>query len=175
MGKKNKLNKIEKGTRELIESISSLIKMKDNGPKLKGKGKKVKAIKKTCVHWMAKKGEVIPTVETASDDASKWECKICGAKFPKAPMAEEEMESAINEVIGLVNQFQFWSVKMGGQKEDTAMFVKLKKLLPDLKKTGKNIMKAIQKRAEYENNKDNSDAVNNIMGYFGDYSYNMTK
>lgn len=171
MGKKNKLKKVEKGTRELIDSISEIIKIKDGAPKLKGKGKKIKAIKKSCVHWMAKKGDLIPTVETYSEDASKWVCKICGAVFPKAPIPQEDTEDCINKVLELVNQSQFWSVKMGGNKDDVAMFIRLKKLLPDYLKTNKSMMKAIQKRAEYESNKDNSDAVNNILGSYGDFSY----
>lgn len=171
MGKKNKLAKIDKGTRELIQSYSEIIKIKKGDPKLKGKGKKIKAIKRSCVHWMAHKGDLIPTVETCPEDETKWVCKICGAVFPKAPIPQEDVYDCIKKVLGLVNQSQFWSVKMGGDKDDMATFIRLKRLLSEYSKINENIQKAVQKRAIYESNRDNSDAVNNVLGYYGDFSY----
>ena len=170
MSKKSK--KIEKETRRLIEGISDLTKRKgSNGYKIKAKGKKVvKKVKRTCVHWIMRKGKECPTVIRNPENPSEWKCQICGATFPIRPLEKIDGESGYRVVtknmIGLVNQMQFWSVKLGGDAEDTKMFIKLKELLPRFSKVSGQILKRVNKREEYESKRRNNDA----MAQFDDYT-----
>jgi hypothetical protein len=171
MAKKSK--KIEKETRKLIESIGDMVKRKNGRYKFKSKNKKiVKKVKKTCVHWIMRKGKEVPTVVHDPENPGMWRCAICGAKFPIKPLAPTEdgrsaYQVAANDMLGLVNQMQFWSVKLGGDAEDTKMFIKLKELLPRYAKVSKQILKRINKREEYENNRKRSDVMSQFDAYAG--------
>lgn len=170
MAKKSK--KIEKETRRLIESISDLLKVRGDRYKFKSKNKKVvKKVKRTCVHWIMRKGKEQPAV-VHSDRPGYWKCAICGAEFPIKPLetlenGKSQYEVETENMLGLVNQMQFWSVKLGGDAEDTKMFIELKKLLPRYAKVSKQILKRVNKREQYENNKRQSDVMSQFDAYSG--------
>lgn len=148
MAKKNK--KIEKETRRLIESISDLVKYKNDRYKFKTKKKKqIKVINTTCMHWVIKNGKVKPAVQEDPAHPGMFRCRICGKLFPIQPMEKEEYEDACRSFEALVNQAAFYSVAMGGNSDDTKLFITLKKAVPRFEKVIKNEGKALAKRKEY--------------------------
>lgn len=165
-----KSKKVEKETRRLIESISDLVKRKGDRYKFKSKGKKIrKKVRKTCVHWIMRKGKEIPTVVRDTENPDMWKCAICNATFPIKPLNMENgnaYENETNNMLALVNQMQFWSVRLGGDADDTKMFIKLKELLPRFNQASKAIVKRMNKREEYERNRTQSD----VMSQFDDYT-----
>ena len=60
---------------------------------------------------------------------------------------------------------------MGGDKEDSALFIKLKKLIPDFEKTAAAVLKAIAKKKDYEENKARTEDLSNFGQYYNDFSY----
>lgn len=161
-------NKVEKETRKLMESISDLVKKKGDRYKFKSKKKKlVKEVKKTCVHWIIRKGKEVPTVEESPNNPGYWRCKICGAEFPIKPVELNEYHANIYQTLAYVNQMQFLSVKLGGDADDTKMFIQLKKLLPKFAKASKNIIKASNKRQQWEDNRKKSDSMSQFDSYSG--------
>jgi len=172
MAKKSK--KVEKETRRLMESIADLVKKKGDKYKFKSKNKKViKKVKKTCVHWIYRKGKEVPTVIQDPNRSGYWKCKICGASFPIKPLPTEKdskrngYEIAADDMLGLVNQMQFWSVELGGDADDTKMFIRLKEDLPRFAKVSKQILKNVNKRDEMENNRARTDAMSQFDAYSG--------
>ena len=166
-----KSKKIEKDTRRLISSVTDMVKRKGDRYKFKVKSKKVrKKVKKTCPHWIFRKGKETPTVQRDTENPGMWRCTICGATFPIKPLTSEGKGSAYareaEKMLQLVNQMQFWSVKLGGDSDDTKMFLKLRELLPAFGKASSQIVKRINKREEYERNRQHSD----VMSQFDDYS-----
>lgn len=164
MAKKSK--KIEKETRRLIEGISDLVKKKGNKYKFKTKNKKViKKVKRTCFHWEIRKNEEKPALTRCEHKPGYWECCICHATFPIKPGEDDDYKEAINRTLEYVNQIQFWSVKLGGDKDDTRMFLKLKELLPRFEKVSKQIVKQVNKRNAWEKNRQNTDALSQFDAY----------
>lgn len=167
-----KKSKIEKETRRLIEGISDLVKKKGDRYKFKSKKKKlIKKVKRTCVHWAIRKGKEVPTVVRDPEHPGNWKCAICGASFPIKPLQGENGENAYDkmtsQMLAAVNQIQFYSVKLGGDADDTKMFLQLKKMLPRYAKVSKQILKRINKREEFENNRKKSDAMSQFDMYSG--------
>lgn len=176
-----KSKKIEKETRRLIESVSDCIKKKGNRYKFKTKNKKtIKKIKKSCVHWTYKKNKETPTLIKNPDRPSYWLCTICGASFPIRPLVDYQpdpeekpdlwinpYEEKVNEVVELVNQIQFYSVKLGGDASDTKMFLELKKDLPRFVKVARQVVKQVNKREKLERNRANASAMSQFDIYSG--------
>lgn len=166
MAKKSK--NVEKETRRLMDAIGDLIKKKNNGEyKIKAKGKELKNVERSCPHWIFRKGKEVPMVKDDPAIPGNWKCKICKASFPIKPAKNEDYEDGVNLMLGFVNQMQFWSVKLGGNADDTKMFLQLRKALPKFAKTSKHILKAIDKRQKYENNKKKSDTLSQFDNYSG--------
>lgn len=172
MAKKSK--KIEKETRRLMEGVADLIKRKGDGYKFKTHSKKKrKLVKKSCPHWTIYKNgkKERPTTIEDKQHPGYWRCKICGARFKIRPEAPEEYDNAVDRVIEQINQIQFWSVKMGGDKEDTEMFLKLRNQLPRFKKVAHQVVKRVNKRDEWEKNRQRSDVLSQFDAY-SSFSYN---
>lgn len=170
MAKKSK--KIDKDTRKLIESISSLVKKKGDRYKFKSKKKKlVKKVKQTCCHWTIRKGKELPTVIRDPEKAGYCKCAICGASFPLKPQILDDGTSMYKETVTkameLVNQIQFLSVKLGGDAEDTKMFLKLKENLPRFAKVSQQIIKRINKREEFDKRAENGNSMARFDSYSG--------
>ena len=167
-----KKSKIEKQTRRIISAISDMVKKKDGRYKFKTKKKKlIKKAKATCVHWIIRKGKEHPTLKQDQNDPTFWRCSICGCKFPIQPLKKDypkhnPYHDKVEEMLGLVNQIQFYAVKLGGDAEDTKMFLRLRKDLPQFSKVAKQVLKRVEQRNEYENNRNK----NNVMSQFGNYS-----
>ena len=165
MAKKSK--KVEKETRRLMEGIADLVKKKGDRYKFKSKNKKlVKKVKKTCVHWIIRKGKEVPTVIQDVENPGNWKCTICGASFPIKPKTPEEYNLTSENMLALVNQMQFWSVKLGGDADDTKMFIRLKESIPRFEKVSKQILKRVNQREAWEKNREQS----NVMSQFDHYS-----
>ena len=166
-----KKRKVEKETRRVIEAISDTVKKKKSGGyKFKSKKKKVvKKIKSTCLHWVIRKGKEAPCVHQDHDHPGNWKCDICGASFPIRPLDNEQYSKVIDDVLQTINQLQFWSVKMGGNKDDTKLFIQLKKLIQDhFYKAQKNIVKSINKRQHWEDRaKQGADGLAQFDSYTG--------
>lgn len=157
MSKKSK--KIEKETRKLIEATSDQIKRKKGDQyKFRCSKKRAKIIKRACCHWIIRKGKEMPSVIEDSTRPGYWKCFICGRSFPICPDKPENYSSTCNNMLEYVNQMQFWSVKLGGNAEDTKMFIKLKEQIPRFEKASKNIIKNIDKRQQWEKNRSRSDS-----------------
>lgn len=171
-----KSKKIEKNTRRLIESVSDMVKRKGDRYKFKSKNKKVvKKVKKTCMHWVIRKGKEYPTVVNDPERPGYWRCTICGASFPIKPLVSTDGKRSQYEIdcehmVGLVNQMQFWSVKLGGDADDTRMFIDLKKNLPRFAKVSKQILKRVNQREDYERNRSKGDSRSQFDVYSG-YNY----
>ena len=173
MAKKSK--RVEKETRKLMESIGDLTKKHNGKYRIKGKKKKIiKKMKVTCVHWIYRKGKEVPTVIHDPENPNNWKCTICGTSFPVKPIDDIKTSDGVisgykdctDKMISLINQIQFWSVKLGGDKEDTKMFLQLRKMLPRFNSVSKQILKNVRKREALENNPDK----HNVMAAFDDYS-----
>lgn len=169
MAKKSK--KVEKETRRLIEGITDLVKKKGDRYKFKSKNKKkIKMIKRTCVHWIIRKGKEVPATVADPENPSNWKCMICGATFPIKPVEKDEYRAATEHMLAFVNQMQFWSVKLGGDADDTKMFLKLKETLPRFEKVSNQILKQVNKRQAWESNREKSDLMSQFDAY-GAFSY----
>jgi hypothetical protein len=171
MGKKSK--NIEKETRRLMESISDLIKRKGDRFKFKsGKKKQIRRVKRVCPHWIFRKGKEVPTVTQDPNNPKNWKCKICGATFPINPLEDGRYFEIGEKFLELVNQTQFFSVKMGGDAEDTKVFLKLKELVPRYLKIQKNIIKQIVKRQKWDEDRNKSNMSDQFDSYSG-FNYKM--
>ena len=175
MSKKSK--QVEKETRRLMESISDMVKRRDGKFEFKKKHKKkqLRKMRMTCVHWIYRKGREIPTVVHDPANPDMWRCTICGARFPVAPLTTDiakfkshatEYDTKVQDMISIINQIQFWSVKLGGDKEDTKMFLELRRLLPRFRKVARNIKKNMIKHESLANNPEKK----NIMATFDAYT-----
>lgn len=170
MAKKDK--KVEKETRRLMEGIADLVKKKGDRYKFKSKNKKmIKKVKKTCVHWIIRKGKPVPTVIHDPENPANWKCTICGASFPIKPVTLETYHNTTNQMLEYINQMQFWAVKLGGDAEDTKMFIRLKENLPRYNKVCKQILKRVNQREAWENNREKSDMLSQFDAYAG-FHYN---
>ena len=171
MAKKSK--KVEKETRRLMEGIADLVKKKGDRYKFKGHSKKaVKKVKKTCVHWIMKKGHEKPTVIHDPERPGYWKCQICGKSFPIDPVqsnvqGKNAYQVEAEHMLELINQMQFYGVKLGGDAEDTRMFLKLKELLPRFAKVSKQILKRIKQREEFESRRESTDSMSQFATYKG--------
>lgn len=170
--------KVEKETRRLMEGITDLVKKKGDRYKFKSKNKKVvKKVKKTCVHWIIRKKGETPTVIHDPDHPGNWKCTICGASFPIRPLqfTKDDVtgkrinpyEVEASHMLELVNQIQFYSVKLGGDAEDTKMFLNLKRDLPRFAKVSRQVVKRINQREAWEANRERGDIMSQFDAYSG--------
>jgi len=168
-----KSKKVEKETRRLIEGIADLIKRKGNRYKFKsGKKKQIKKVKRSCVHWTMRKGETVPSVELDPANPMNWKCTICGTSFPIRPHNMiSEYDEILDTFLAHVNQMQFFSVKMGGDADDTKLFLRLKEAIPRYKRVQRNIWKQVTKRQKWEDRRTQSDSLNQFDS-FGGFNYN---
>lgn len=164
--------KIEKETRKLMEAMGDLIKKSSGGKyKFKSKSKKtLKSVKKNCIHWIVRKGNVDPTVNQNPDNGEEWRCKICSRTFPIKPLTREQYSETITETGKIIDQLLFYSVKLGGDADDTKLMLDVRKKLPEIQKIAKAISKAISKRDQMEANRKNTDATAQFSAYSG-YNY----
>lgn len=166
-----KKSKIEKETRKIILAVSDLVKKRDGRYKFKTKKKKArKMVKRTCVHWIIRKGKEVPTLKQDINDPTMWRCQICGAKFPIKPIEKAHpkhnpYQDKVDEMLGYINQIQFYAVKLGGDAEDTKMFLRLRKDLPQFAKVAKHVIKRVEQRNEYENNRAKGDLASQFSMY----------
>lgn len=173
-----KSRKVEKSTRRLMEAVGDTVKKKGGKYKFKSKNRKmIKKVKRTCVHWVYRRGREVPTVQQSPDHNNMWKCCICGAEFPQIPLASSDpkrtqYEIEVEKMLGLVNQMQFFSVKLGGDADDTKMFLNLRRDLPRFAKVSKQILKRVNKRNEYETNRAKGDAMARFDVYSG-FNYRM--
>jgi transcription elongation factor Elf1 len=167
-----KKRRVEKSTRRFIERIADLIKEKGGKYKFRTKKKKqIKQIKKTCVHWtLTKKGQIEPVLVTDPDNPANWKCKICGAVFPVVPTTQEEVDAHFDWFMSYINQVQFYGVGMGGDKEDTNLLLQTKNLIPRVRKIGRNIIKQMEKKKEWEDRRSKTNKSSQFDG-FGGFSY----
>lgn len=166
MSKKSK--KVEKETRRLMEGITDLVKKKGDRYKFKSKNKKlVKKVKKTCVHWIIRKGKEVPTVVHDPERTGYWKCTICGASFPIKPVTHDDYVGTTKQMLEFVNQMQFWSIKLGGDADDTKMFIRLKEALPRFEKVSKQILKRVNQREAFDKNREHSDVMSQFDAYSG--------
>jgi len=163
-----KKSKVEKETRRLMEGMADLVKRKGNRYKFKtGKKKQIRKIKRKCVCWIIRKGEKCPTVQTDTANPMNWKCTICGSSFPKRPATMEEYFKDINGFISYIDQAKFFSVMMGGNAEDTKLFLRMKSDSIRFRKVLKNVIKNINKRQKWEDRKEKSDSLDQFDSYAG--------
>lgn len=167
MAKKNKA-RIDKNTRKIIENISDLISKRKNGDgfKIKAKGKQVKQIKRTCAHWMFRKGKLLPAVAVSNEIKGELKCLICGKTFPENSLTPEEANDMCRAFLQMVDQAFFFSVKMGGDASDAKIFETLKRVVPRFNKIYNNEMKHLNKFIKQEQQrKENLDGLNQFDAY----------
>lgn len=163
-----KSKKVEKETRRLMESVADLVKKKGDRYKFKSKNKKaIKKVKRTCVHWIIRKGKEVPTVIHDPEHPGNWKCTICGASFPIKPSDLDTYHASCDQMLAFVNQMQFWSVKLGGDAEDTKMFIRMKESIPRFAKVSKQILKRVNQRETWEKNRERSDVMSQFDAYSG--------
>lgn len=170
MSKKSK--KIDKEVRRMIESTAALVKRKGDRYKFKSKKKKlIKKVKQSCCHWTIRKGKEVPTTIRDPEKPGYCKCAICHASFPIRPQILDDGTSMYKETVEkameLVNQIQFLSVKLGGDVDDTKMFLRLKENLPRFAKVSQQIIKRINKREEFDKRRENGDSMARFDSYSG--------
>jgi hypothetical protein len=160
-----KRSKMDKKTRDLIEKVSELVKRKDNKYRLKGKKKVVRNVKQSCPHWIFRKRKDVPTVREDRDRPGYWQCLICKRSFPIDPYLipgkdndVDEIKAICNQMLELVDHASFYGARMGGDGEDTTMFVQMKRMIPRFEKSARSITKLLDKRKDFQENKNNSSA-----------------
>ena len=164
--------KMDKETSRLVDVMTDLLKKTRNGYKFKNvKKKSVKKAKRLCVHWMNRKGKPVPMVHTDENNPTNWKC-ICGASFPIKPLAPEDYRQTAEEFLSHVDQISFWAVMMGGDKGDVKIISRLKQIIPEFMKIEKEVVKAMNKRHEFEERKNNTDAMGQFDSYSG-FNYNL--
>jgi hypothetical protein len=171
---KKKSRKIEKETRRLIEAMADLVKKSKNGDTYKfksGSKKQIRRMKKTCVHWIIRKGKETPAVKDDPEKAGYFKCRICGASFPINPLTSNEYREAYQTVLSYINQQQFYSIQMGGDSSDTKRFLRLKEDIPELMKMTDHIVKYMNKWKNWEETKNRENVLSQFKSYSG-YSYN---
>ena len=176
MAKKSK--KIEKETRRLIEGVSDLVKIKGGKYKFKTKNKKaIKKLIKNCPHWIIRKGREVPAVTRDPKDQTKYMCMMCKKTWPIRPLDKSKTnapyKAKAEDMLETVNQIMFWAVKLGGDKEDTKMFLRLKNDLPRFGKVAQEVSKRMEKRAQYEDNKAKTNSMDQFNAYSG-FNYNYS-
>lgn len=170
---KKKSKRIEKETRKVIEAYSDIIKLKKDKYKFKaGKKKEINRMKKSCLHWIIRKGEERPATEPDSNNPHNWKCGICNKSFPIKPKSFEEYLEVASAFEADVNQLAFYAVKMGATPEDIKILLNFKKSIPEFIKMSRNLTKALNKRQEYEDRKRNSDLGSSQFSDYGSFSYN---
>lgn len=163
-----KSKKVEKETRRLMESVADLVKKKGDRYKFKSKNKKaIKKVKRSCVHWIIRKGKEVPTVIHDPEHPGNWRCTICGASFPIKPAEPDTYYASCDQMLAFVNQMQFWSVKLGGDADDTKMFIRMKESIPRFAKVSKQILKRVNQRETWEKNRERSDVMSQFDAYSG--------
>ncbi len=161
-----KSKKIEKETRKLMEAVGDMVKKKGDRYKFKCKNKKkIKRVKRQCVHWIYRKGKENPLTISDPDRPGYWKCTVCQRSFPIKPAKLAEYNESINGTMEYLDQMIFWSVKLGGDKEDTQMFLRLKADLPRFEKVCKQILKRVNQREAWEKNRENSDVLAQFDAY----------
>lgn len=162
-----KAKKVEKETRRLMEGITDLVKKKGDRYKFKSKNKKiVKKVKKTCVHWIIRKGKEVPMVYNDPERPGYWKCP-CGYSFPIKPATIDDYNAHVDQMLEDINQILFFAVKLGGDADDTKMFIRLKQDLPRFKKVAKQVHKGVNQRQQFEANKERSDVLSQFDAYAG--------
>ena len=164
-----KKNSIEKNTRKAIEAVSEMIKIRGGKVKWKKKLKKkeIRLAQVSCFHWHIRNGKANPTLVQDEDRPGYWTCRICHRSFPISPLTPTDENpdpyaDATDKMLELVNQIAFWSVRFGGDGDDSKMFMSLKKDLERFKKVSRAIVKRARKRDEFERqqNKEGSGPFN---------------
>ena len=153
-----KKSEIEKSTRKIIEANSEMIRIK-NGQvkwKKKAKKKKIRLAQQSCFHWkINSNGKERPMLDRDPDRPGYWKCRICKKSFPIVPLEPTTEDptpyaTKTEEMLELVNQIAFWSVKCGGDSKDTEMFLRLKMDLERFKKVAKTLSRRVRKKNEVE-------------------------
>jgi hypothetical protein len=121
-----------------------------------------------------RKGKDTPTVIQDPHNPANWVCTICGVSFPIKPLTKTDgtidykaYARDMNILLGHINSIQFWAVKMGGDKEDTKLFLDLKNKLPRYMKVQRNVLKQVNKRQAWEERKANTDSLSQFDSYAG--------
>ena len=181
MAKKGK-RRIDKSTYQLLEATSDLVRRKKGSDRYKFKSKKkkdIRKIKNNCVHWIIRKGKEVPAVQEDPMNPRNWKCLICGATFPIKPELPDldvggsdinRYDKLFDQFGQTLHQFMFWSVGFGGNENNTKMVLKMRALLREFRKSHRNILKAMNKRQKWEDNKKNTDGLNQF-NTFSSYSY----
>lgn len=163
-----KKTKVDKEVRKIMEAVSDLVKKKGDRYKFKSKNKKkVKKVKENCIHWIMRKHKEFPLVVVDSNRPSYWRCSLCKTSFPIKPDKLDAYIVSTNKELEYVNQIMFWAVKLGGDADDTRMFLRLKKDLERFKKVSKQVLKQLDKRAAIEQNRGKTDALSQFDAYSG--------
>ena len=154
MSKKNNKKKLDKTTRHVLEAFSDVIRQTENGEfRLKGKGhskKQIKKLRRSCMHWRISKNKIVPMVERSPENPDYWRCKGCGEEFPICPLPEDEYDKIVDNFLAIVNQMCIFSVRMGGDSEDTKLLIEFKHMIPKFEKVAENILKQLNKRERME-------------------------
>lgn len=154
MSKKGDKKKLDKTTRHVLEAFSDVIKQDDNGEfKLKAKGrskKQLKKLKRSCMHWRIVKNKIVPMVEESAEHPGYWHCKGCGEYFPIRPLTDNEYSDLIEKFLSIVNQMCIFSVRMGGDSDDTKMLIEFKHMIPKFEKVAENILAQLNKREQMQ-------------------------
>ena len=77
----------------------------------------------------------------------------------------DQYQSTTRQVLSYVDQMLFWSVKLGGDMDDTKMFLSLKENLPRFEKVTRTITKRLNKIDSFENNRSKSNALDQFNNY----------
>ena len=152
-----KKSSIEKNTRKVIEATSEMIKLRGGKVKWRKKLKKkqIRLAQMSCFHWIIRNGNASPALIQDENRPGYWTCRICHRSFPIKPLSitddnPEPYVKATNDMLEVVNQIAFWSVRLGGDGNDCKMFLSLKKDLERFKKVSKAVVKRVRKRNEFE-------------------------
>lgn len=186
MSKKNskkQIKRLDKKVRQLLESTGEMVKLKGDVNKeyrFKSKNKKqLKKIRKTCTHWIIRKGDLVPTVKRDEQNPDYWICTLCGERFQTAPyeikkdaagnVIDDPYKRLTNEFTGLVNNTIFIAIKAGGDAEDTKLMLELREKAKEFKKVGKELSKLISKVKDTDR-RSKMDTMSNFDMY-GSYNY----
>ena len=82
-------------------------------------------------------------------------------------MYNNSYEGISERMLEIVDQMQFWGVRLGGDAEDTKMFLKLKELIPRFEKAAKQIKKVMKSKEDLDKKNKNQDATARFDNFAG--------
>ena len=150
--------RVERETRKLIKTVTSLIKKVSANNEFKFKKKEskkyVKRVKRLCPHWyLNKRGDETPALHPSKGEPEYHECGICNALIRKRLYDMEEVDEGIGEFLKIINQMEFFAIALGSDRDTISRCTQLKELIPGFRQDCKLVVKHVKDKNKVSSDK----------------------